>query len=401
MNFALTVLSITVLSISATPVGQGLAAPVKASEFGGNEIETEHGEGDWRKLAEASKAPAARRQLPAPGPRPDASGANLRPRPNPILALWPAALYTAPTPCPLLPLTPTKVGSKVDPAPPATPPSTETVKLTLTRTCNSAFLSKCNTCNHLCLQVSPGVTGGPWFPEEGTCMGWNPKVVSDQNDTTWNSTKNQYEDYDSVRATCTEQLQQNVAAATGIYTKLNDAGYTRADCPGCKTNPAIVFPNLTNWTYAHDELDSLISIEQLVSEYRLSDSYGLIGQPLNFTSGLQQACTDRTVPGACDIMSEIFTFTIAVPNFTTAVAVHASLSTSLGTAAAASKFLLGPDRFNLEIYTDPTITIVGPPSAPPPPPSPPSPPSSPPPRDDGDDGLSTGAGAARGTSNLV
>ena len=75
MNFALTVLSITVLSISATPVGQGLAAPVKASEFGGNAIETGHGEGDWRKLTEASKAPAARRhQLPAPGPRPDASG---------------------------------------------------------------------------------------------------------------------------------------------------------------------------------------------------------------------------------------------------------------------------------------------------------------------------------------
>ena len=86
MNFALTVLSITVLSISATPVGQGLAAPVKAAEFGGNAIETEHGEGDWRKLTEASKAPAACRQLPAPGPRPDASG-YLRPRPNPILAL--------------------------------------------------------------------------------------------------------------------------------------------------------------------------------------------------------------------------------------------------------------------------------------------------------------------------
>ena len=74
MNFALTVLSITVLSISATPVGQGLAAPVRASEFGGNIIETGHGEGDWRKLTEASKAPAACRQLPAPGPRPDASG---------------------------------------------------------------------------------------------------------------------------------------------------------------------------------------------------------------------------------------------------------------------------------------------------------------------------------------
>ena len=69
MNVALTFLSITVLSISATPFGQELAAPVKVSEFGGKAVETEHGEEDWRKLEEASKAPAgapaARRQLPA------------------------------------------------------------------------------------------------------------------------------------------------------------------------------------------------------------------------------------------------------------------------------------------------------------------------------------------------
>ena len=87
MNFALAVLSITVLLISATPVGQGLAAPVKAAEFGGNAIETEHGEGDWRKLTEASKAPTACRQLRQPPAPAQMQLANLRPRPNPILAL--------------------------------------------------------------------------------------------------------------------------------------------------------------------------------------------------------------------------------------------------------------------------------------------------------------------------
>ena len=87
MNFALSFLSITVLSISATPFGRELAAPVKASEFGGKAIETVHGEEDWRKLEEASKAPAARRQLPASGPHPCWMHlANLRP-PRPYSTL--------------------------------------------------------------------------------------------------------------------------------------------------------------------------------------------------------------------------------------------------------------------------------------------------------------------------
>ena len=102
MNFALIFLSITVLSISATPFGQELAAPVKASEFGGKAIETEHGEEDWRKLEEASKAPAgapaARRQLPASSPHPGWMHlANLRPRPYSTLVLYGLWLYTAPT----------------------------------------------------------------------------------------------------------------------------------------------------------------------------------------------------------------------------------------------------------------------------------------------------------------
>ena len=98
MNVALTFLSITVLSISATPFGQELAAPVKASEFGGKAIETEHGEEDWRKLEEASKAPAARRQLPASGPHPCWMHlANLRPRPYSTLVLYGLWLYTAST----------------------------------------------------------------------------------------------------------------------------------------------------------------------------------------------------------------------------------------------------------------------------------------------------------------
>lgn len=183
-------------------------------------------------------------------------------------------------------------------------------------------------------------------------------MVSDWNDTAWN--------FSSVRTACTEQLQKNVAAATGIYT--TDGGWTRADS-------SVYNNNWTNWTYAQDELDSLISIEQLVSPYDPEDD---------------------------DIMSEIFTFTIAVPTFTTAVAVHASLSTSLGTAAAATEFLLGPNSRGRLIDTNPVITIVGPRGeAPPPPSSPPSPSSPPPPRDDGDDGLSAGASAAHGMSNLA
>ena len=177
--------------------------------------------------------------------------------------------------------------------------------------------------------------------------------------------------FSSVRTACTEQLQKNVAAATGIYT--TDGGWTRADS-------SVYNNNWTNWTYAQDELDSLISIEQLVSEYRSS--------PYD--------------PEDDDIMSEIFTFTIAVPTFTTAVAVHASLSTFLGTAAAATEFLLGPNSRGRLIDTNPVITIVGPRGeAPPPPSSPPSPSSPPPPRDDGDDGLSAGASAAHGMSNLA
>ena len=140
------------------------------------------------------------------------------------------------------------MGSKVDPAPPATPPSTETVVLTLTRTCTWNIVEKyCNMCNHLCFRVSP---------KDGTCTAWVPSVVSDWNDTAWN--------FSTVRTACTGQLQKNVAAATGIYTTdrgdgidTTDGGWTRAF--------SVYNKNWTNWTYAQDELDSLISIEQLVS----------------------------------------------------------------------------------------------------------------------------------------
>ena len=110
MNVALTFLSITVLSISATPFGQELAAPVKVSEFGGKAIETEHGEEDWRKLEEASKAPAgapAARRPPVASLHSPHPGwmhlANLRPRPYSTLVLYGLWLYTAPLHSPTLP----------------------------------------------------------------------------------------------------------------------------------------------------------------------------------------------------------------------------------------------------------------------------------------------------------
>ena len=49
-----------------------------------------------------------------------------------------------------------------------------------------------------------------------------------------------------------------------------------------------------------------------------------------------------------------------MPTFTTAVAVHASLSTSLGTAAAATEFLLGPNSNGRLIDTNPTIRAQAP-----------------------------------------
>ena len=89
--------------------------------------------------------------------------------------------------------------------------------------------------------------------------------------------------------------------------------------------------------------------------------------------------------------SVLITATIAVPASTTAAAVQASLSSTLGSAAAASEAL------GVTVEAVPTITTA-PPSPPPPSPSPPSasaltasPPLSPPPRGDDDDGLPVGA----------
>ena len=183
-------------------------------------------------------------------------------------------------------------------------------------------------CNHLCFRVSP---------KDGTCTAWVPSVVSDWNDTAWN--------FSTVRTACTGQLQKNVAAATGIYTTDRGDGIDTTDTwnIGWTRAFSVYNKNWTNWTYAQDELDSLISIEQLVSEYRPSPYYDPDDDDIR-----------------SEIISEIFTFTIAVPTFTTAVAVHASLSTSLGTAAAATEFLLGPNSRGRLIDTNPTIRAQAP-----------------------------------------
>ena len=58
--------------------------------------------------------------------------------------------------------------------------------------------------------------------------------------------------------------------------------------------------------------------------------------------------------------SVIITATIAVPASTTAAAVAASLLSSFGTVAAASEAL------GVEVTSEPTITVLAPPSLPPP-----------------------------------